>query len=68
MYRTLYRLALPGGRRLALVLYPVDPEPEHIAKPLKAIPAPEFDRTLAQFGSSTMLAPDTGLPKALKRK
>lgn len=68
MYRTLYRLALPGGRRLALVLYPVEPAPERTEKPLKAVPPPAFDRSLAQFGSSTVLAPDAGLPKALKRK
>lgn len=68
MYLTLYRLALPGGRRLAVVLYPAKPEPKETVPSVKRAAYPAFDRTLAQFGSSTGLPPDAGLPKALKYK
>lgn len=68
MLRYLYRLALPGGRRLLVVYYPPKPESKRPAKPIVAPARPEFDRTFAQIGLATLIAPEAGLPKALKRK
>jgi len=67
MLRYLYRLALPGGRRLVVVCYPPKPELKTVPKPRVSPPGPEFDRSLAQIGLATLIPPDTGLPKALKR-
>ncbi len=68
MLRYLYRLALPGGRRLVLVYYPPKPTTKSDFVRVKQKPDPVFDRGLAQFGSGVVLPVDAGLPKALKNK
>ena len=68
MLRYLYRLALPGGRRLLVVYYPPKPVDNTVPKPVVSRPNDTFDRTHLQVGLATMISPEAGLPKALKRK
>lgn len=50
MLRYLYRLALPGGRRVVVVYYPPKPPEEQNLRTVPEVEPPKYDRIFAQGG------------------
>lgn len=61
MLRYLYRLALPGGRKVMLVYYPAHPPQIENPTPLPPDPEPHFDAAMGRLGYYGGIKPDTGL-------